>query len=283
MSVQITSEAYYGQPAVVTLYSSTGNTIPYTSANTISLGVQTIPFSYSSATISDEYGVFSCDFTGFSKTCTINQQTPQDGDGNRYDTIKIGNQIWMSENLKTTKFQDGTLLSNTSQVDNATWSAATESDKYWALVSGSTGTTLTYGLVYNQFAVTGSTSGSTASTNLCPVGYHIPTLEEFQTLRDYFDPDPEQPATAGVQMKSTTLWTVSEGSEGTNLSGFNGVPAGFRNINGSWSAIFESGERAFFWTTTPYTEGQLTFDSTGFQTNNNGTALYGFSVRCLKD
>ena len=283
MSVQITSEAYNGQPAIVTLYSSTGNTIPYTSANTTSLGVQTIPFSYSSETISNEYGVFSCDFTGFSKTCTVNQQTPPDGDGNTYDTIQIGNQIWMSENLKTTKFQDATLLTNTSQVNNATWSAATESDKYWALVSGSTGTTLTYGLVYNQFAVTGSTTGSTASTNLCPVGYHIPTLEEFQILRDYFDPDPEQPAVAGVQMKSTTLWTVSEGTEGTNLSGFNGVPAGFRNTNGNWSSIFESGERGLFWTTTPYTEGQLTFDNTSFQTNDNGTALYGFSVRCLKD
>ena len=106
MSVEIRSTNYNGQNAVVTLYSSTGATIPYTSATTISLGVQTIPFTYSSATISNEYGIFSCNFTGYSKTCIINQQTPPDGDGNRYKTIKIGNQIWMSENLKTTKFQD---------------------------------------------------------------------------------------------------------------------------------------------------------------------------------
>ena len=96
MSVEIRSTNYNGQNAVVTLYSSTGATIPYTSATTISLGVQTIPFTYSSATISNEYGIFSCNFTGYSKTCIINQQTPPDGDGNRYKTIKIGNQIWIS-------------------------------------------------------------------------------------------------------------------------------------------------------------------------------------------
>jgi uncharacterized protein (TIGR02145 family) len=271
MSVQITSTNYNGQSANVTLFSSTGNTIPYTSATTISLGVQTIPFTYSSATISNEYGVFSCNFTGYSKTCIINQQTPPDGDGNTYKTIKIGTQIWMSENLKTTKFQDGTPLSNVSQVDNGTWEAATASNKYWALVNGTTANTQTYGLVYNQFAVTGSTTGATANVNLCPSGYYVPTNAEFSTLNTFLG------ANAGTQMKSTTLWNSS--GNGTNSSGFNGLPSGYRFTNGGWTYLSFYG---YFWTTSSGVLWYLSFNNTTFL-QYTYSSVYGFSVRCLKN
>jgi len=270
MSVQITSTNYNGQSANVTLYSSTGNTIPYTSATTISLGVQTIPFTYSSSTINNEYGIFSCNFTGYSKTCVINQKTPPDADGNTYNTIRIGNQIWMSENLKTTKYQDGTPLSNTSQVDNATWAAATESNKYWALVNGTTANTQTYGLVYNQFAVTGSTVGGAANNNLCPVGWHVPTNDEFSFLNAFLPPF------TGTKMKSTTLWSSGNG---TNSSGFNGLPSGFRDTVSSWNDLSNYG---YFWTTSSGVYWNLVFFSANFL-QSTFSPLYGISVRCLKD
>lgn len=271
MPIQLTSSNYNGSLADITLYSSTGNTIPYTSANAILLGVQTFPFTYSSSTISNEYGHFSCNFTGYSKTCIVNKQTPPDGDGNVYDTIKIGDQIWMSENLKTTKFQDGTPLSNASQVDNATWAAATASNKYWALVNGTTANTQTYGLVYNQFAVTGSTTGATANVNLCPSGWHVPTSTEFSTLVTTLGTNP------GTQAKSTTLW--NSGGNGTNSSGFNGLPPGYRLTNGSWTNFRVNG---FFWTTSSGINWYLGFDNTVF-IQDTLSSLYGFSVRCLKN
>jgi uncharacterized protein (TIGR02145 family) len=274
MPIQLTSSNYNGRAANITLYSSTGNTIPYTSATTISLGVQTFPFTYSSSTISDEYGHFSCNFTDYSKTCIVNKQTPPDGDGNVYDTIKIGNQIWMSENLKTTKFQDGTPLSNTSEVDNATWAAASGSTtKYWALVNGTSANTQTYGLVYNQFAVTGSTTGATASNNLCPSGWHVPTSAEFTTLNTFLGT-----ATAGTQMKSTTLWASA--GNGTNSSGFNGVPSGRRPS--SWQ-LFNTYN--FFWTTSVSTNSvfwTLRNTSNLFELEGNLPSL-GNTVRCLKN
>jgi len=272
MSVQITSTNYNGQSANVTLFSSTGDTIPYTSATTISLGVQTIPFTYSSAIISDEYGIFSCNFTGYSKTCIINQKTPPDGDGNTYKTIKIGTQIWMSENLKTTKFQDGTPLSNVSQVDNATWAAATASNKYWALVNGITTNTQTYGLVYNQFAVTGSTVDGAANNNLCPVGWHVPTSAEFSTLVTTLGANP------GTQVKSTTLWAFS--GNGTNSSGFNGLPPGYRETNGSWVNFSNYG---FFWPTDSGDSWYLFVSYTNFTQYVGISSVFGFSVRCLKN
>lgn len=273
MSVQITATNYNGQSANVTLFSSTGNTIPYTSATTISLGVQTIPFTYSSSTISDEYGVFSCNFTSFGNTCIINQQTPPDGDGNVYDTIKIGNQIWMSENLKTTKFQDGTPLDNTGQTTNAVWAAAsaTESTKYWATVNNNSNNTAIYGLVYNQFAVIGSTTGATASNNLCPSGWHVPTAAEFTTLVTTLGTN------SGIKAKSTTLWGSS--GNGTNLSGFNGLPPGYRYTNGDWSNFSNYG---IFWTTSSGIYLYLSFYNTSFN-QDTLSSLYGFSVRCLRN
>jgi uncharacterized protein (TIGR02145 family) len=273
MSVQITATNYNGQSANVTLFSSTGNTIPYTSANTISLGVQTIPFTYSSSTISNEYGHFSCNFTSFGNTCVINQQTPPDGDGNRYDIIKIGNQIWMSENLKTTKFQDGTPLDNTGQTTNAVWAAAsaTGSTKYWALVNGTTANTQTYGLLYNQFAVTGSTTGATANVNLCPSGWHVPTAAEFTTLVTFLGTN------TGIQAKSTTLW--SSAGNGTNSSGFNGLPAGFRTDVGNLQQFSVLGR---FWTTSSGILRVLLYNGVNFGSEILASSA-GLSIRCLKN
>jgi uncharacterized protein (TIGR02145 family) len=275
MSVTISTGAYNGYSANITLYIPTGSTIPYNnvSATTENIGVKVLPFNYSGSSDIFEYGVFSCEMTGFSpsKICTTSLLTPPDGDGNRYKTIKIGNQIWMSENLKTTKFQDGTPLSNTSQVDNATWSAATASNKYWALVNGTTANTQTYGLVYNQFAVTGSTTEATANVNLCPSGWHVPTSAEFSTLVTTLGTNP------GTQAKSTTLWTSS--GNGTNSSGFNGLPPGYRRTDGSWVSFSGVGP---FWTTSSGVGRFLYFTNSDF-VQSTYSSLIGFSVRCLKN
>ena len=273
MSVTISSLSnYIGRKAIVTLYSPTGNTIPYTNATQINLGLQILPFDYTALDTINEYGHFSVLFTGYNHTCVVKQQTPEDGDGNKYNVIKIGTQTWMSENLRTTKYQDGTPLSNLSEVNNSSWINATSSNKYWAYVNGSPLNTETYGLLYNQYAVTGSTIGSSPSNNLCPVGYHVPTNAEFSTLNTFLG------VNAGTQMKSNSLW--DSGGSGTNTSGFNGVPSGYRDIfSGNYVSfsIFES-----FWSTNATKDWRLYYFNSLFNTDTSNVR-YGFSVRCLKN
>jgi uncharacterized protein (TIGR02145 family) len=277
MPTQITSTNYNNQNCTVTLYSATGNTIPYTNATQISLGTQTIPFTYSSTTVSDEYGVFSCFFSDFNSTCTVSQLTPPDGDGNRYKTIKIGNQIWMSENLRTTKFRDGTPLDNLNQVSNATWAAATAAGvtRYWSIVNNNSGNTQLHGLVYNFFSVTGSTATASPNVTLCPSGWRIPSDADFTTLKTFLG------ATAASQLKSTTLFSPVNG---TNTAGFNGLPSGIREDTGGFR---DFGSLGFWWSTSVSGNNAISWylrnnDNTTFTQNNFGFRV-GCVVRCIKN
>jgi uncharacterized protein (TIGR02145 family) len=275
MAIQVSSINFSGQTANVSIYAATGTTIPFSAATTINVGTQTMPFTYSSTTISNEYGTFSCQFPGLSnKICTASQLTPPDGDGNRYRAIKIGNQIWMSESLRTTKFIDGTPLDNIIQVDDTTWSdASIASSKYWAYVHNDSNSKATEGLLYNQYAATGSTLGS----SLCPAGWHIPTLSEANTFIANAD------SNLALRHPGTDYWYFGA-TNGTNTSGFNSLGSDDRAKTGSASGIKLQN---YFWTTSNRTAIQIdafiqitpiiktytdTFDE-----------RHGLSVRCIKD
>jgi uncharacterized protein (TIGR02145 family) len=267
MAIQVSSINFSGQTASVSIYAATGTTIPFSAATTINVGTQTMPFTYSSATISNEYGTFSCQFPDLSnKICTTSQLTPPDADGNRYRTIKIGNQVWMSESLRTTKFIDGTLLDNPNNdpVNNTTWSNANNtSSKYWAYARDDPNSKAIEGLLYNQYAATGSTIGS----SLCPAGWRIPTLAEALTFTGNTGSSLRYPGTA--------YWLVNLG---VNTSGFNSLGSGARDENGYY--IGEEFQHNI-WTTS-----NSTFIRVDFDPNPNISTLeerYGFSVRCIKD
>ena len=279
MAIQVSSINFSGQTANVSIYAATGYTIPYNhpSGTTINVGTQTMPFTYSSATISNEYGTFSCQFPGLSnKICTASQLTPEDGDGNKYRTIKIGNQVWMSESLRTTKFQDKTTLLdnlNNDPVDNTTWSdASNTSSKYWAYVHDDPNSKAIEGLLYNQYAVTGSTQGAPASSSLCPAGWHIPTLSEANTFIANIG------TTLAARHPGTDYWYVAA-TPGTNTSGFNSLGSDDRSTSGDSSGLKFQND---FWTTSNSTAIRID----AFQANPTIQTLeerHGLSVRCIKD
>jgi uncharacterized protein (TIGR02145 family) len=144
-----------------------------------------------------------------------------DADGNKYNTVNIGTQTWMVENLKTTKYNDGTPISNVT--DNTQW--ANLITGAYVIYDNEESNNTTYGKLYNWYAVN--------TGKLAPKGWHISTDAEWATLRDYFGG-----TEAGGKMKSTSLLWQSPNADATNNCGFTGLPGGLRqHTDGTFSSI----------------------------------------------
>ena len=197
-----------------------------------------------------------------------------DVDGNTYKTVKIGNQIWMAENLKTSKYSDATEIPNIT--DKTQWSNLKTGA--WAFYNNDTSNNAKYGKLYNWYAVSKTTNGN---KNVCPIGWHIPTDAEWTVLTSYLGGD----SISGGKMKEVgfTSWNTPN-SESTNSSLFTGMPGGDRDFNGNFSGIGRSGE---FWSST--LEGDILANyqhlnyNHGISKHYSFVKSFGMSVRCLKD
>ncbi|HOW40467.1 MAG TPA: fibrobacter succinogenes major paralogous domain-containing protein [Bacteroidales bacterium] len=205
-----------------------------------------------------------------------------DASGNTYKTVKIGIDEWMAENLKTTKYNDGSDIPNVT--DNTAWGllssgAYSEYNNDPLLVN-------TYGRLYNWHAV---------NTNLlCPTGWHVPTDTEWANLSmyltnnnyGYFAGSPE----IAKSMASTTLWAATpvlpgpgNAPETNNTTGFNGLPAGQRNFDGTFTGLTQL---TMWWSISSggsfdaFSSG-LVFDQGMLMTVTN-QQVSGFSIRCMK-
>jgi len=101
-------------------------------------------------------------------------ETVTDADGNTYNTVTIGTQVWMKENLKTTKYADGTAVANVT--DNTAWTTAGAA---YAWYDNNISNKATYGALYNWYAVDPASNGN---KNLCPTGWHVPSDAEWTSL-----------------------------------------------------------------------------------------------------
>jgi uncharacterized protein (TIGR02145 family) len=214
-----------------------------------------------------------------------------DEDKNNYHTVAIGNQTWMEENLRTTKYNDGSDISmRWDSIPAFAWydnSKETFKDPYGAL--------------YNGFAVN--------TGNICPAGWHMPTVDEWVSLKDYltvndFNYQGELGA-IGKSLASKTGWNVPQlisnlhggylpipnGSVGknprfNNASGFNGFPGGMRNPDGSFSNIGYTG----VWWSSSGISSLWDFSIQNGEYGGNADLIQGsdyrpsaFSVRCIKN
>jgi uncharacterized protein (TIGR02145 family) len=196
-------------------------------------------------------------------------QTVTDIDGNTYNTVTIGTQVWMKENLKTVHYNNGDAIPNVT--DNNSWGALTSGaycDNNNLPVNGTK-----YGHLYNFYAVVDS-------RNLCPTGWHIPTGDEWALLESTLGED----SVAG-KMKSTTSDWRQPNVGATNESGFSALPGGYRDAHPGIPPYFlEIGLGAFFYSLTENHIMGLHDNSTWRQgTTGNVTKECGLSIRCLKD
>ncbi len=199
-------------------------------------------------------------------------QTVTDIDGNTYKTVKIGNQVWMAENLRTIQFNDGVDIPNITE--SSDWNYLITPACCWYDNDESTYKN-NYGAIYNWYAV------NPAGKSICPEGWHIPTDVEFNTLIEYLGSD----SIAGGKLKETGTqnWN-SPNTEATNESGFTALPGGLRsnvglfyniNFKGTyWSATENDAQTA--WYRIVYNNRKDVYKSNYYKT-------MGASVRCVKN
>ncbi|WP_345274734.1 fibrobacter succinogenes major paralogous domain-containing protein [Flaviramulus aquimarinus] len=216
---------------------------------------------------------------------TNTNETPQiltvtDIDGNVYNTITIGNQVWMLENLKTTTYNDGTPINeyvfgddwhnNNTQIDYYQWADTFDLNNQFDEELPFD----FYGGMYNHFAI--------ESGKLAPEGWRIPTIEDFMELENHLTNN-GQSGTEGEALKTTTGWFDFSGN-GTDAIGFKGLPNGYINAFGGPTL----GGGICTWATTEVNiqNGTRTsinlFDETTMLYANNAIQI-GAGIRCIKE
>lgn len=193
-----------------------------------------------------------------------------DADGNVYTTVVIGNQVWMSENLRTTKYKNGTAIEHPSD-DNA-WYSNNNGAYTWYNYDPSQKES--YGALYKWYAVSNP-------AGLCPHGWHVPADAEWSELITFLGGE----TVAGSKLKEmgNTHW-FNHNTDATNTSGFTALPGGSRSEYGMFA---NQGYYGYFWSSTSYNMGNAwgvslsAYDgiSTTLYTNKG----FGYSVRCIKD
>jgi len=194
----------------------------------------------------------------------------RDIDGNVYQTVTIGTQVWMAENLKVTHYRNGEAIPYVTDVTE--WAglstgAHCEYDNNPANVE-------IYGRLYNWHSVDDS-------RNIAPEGWHVPTYADWQTLVDYLGGS----SVAGGKLKETgTTYWASPNTGATNESGFSALPGGVRLNNGYYEYL---SIYAYFWSATAYSSDHgwsegLGNAYSGVYCTYNGKQS-GLSIRCVKD
>jgi uncharacterized protein (TIGR02145 family) len=200
-----------------------------------------------------------------------------DADGNIYNTVTIGTQCWIKENLKTTRYNDGTTIPLVT--DGSIWAILTSPAYCW--YNNDPGTyKATYGALYNWYSVDASSNGN---KNICPTGWHVPTDGEWTILTTYLGGE----SVAGGKLKETgtTHW-LSPNADATNITGFTALPGGYRFSYGSDLTI---GSYGFWWSASEWDEDtqqgsdRNLYYGFGDILRGGGSKLYGCSIRCVKD
>jgi uncharacterized protein (TIGR02145 family) len=224
-----------------------------------------------------------------SKTVIINVKVPitvTDIDGNVYNTVTIGTQTWMAENLKTTRYRNGDPIPNVT--DATEWSNLLTGA--YCDYDNKPDNSAIYGKLYNWYA-------GNDSRNIAPVGWHMSTDEEWTILENYLiskgynwdgskDGDKIAKALASTSnwVSSTLSGVIGNDLTKNNSTGFTALPGGYRYVSGTF---LHFREKSSWWSSPEGTIGvsngwMLSYDSNNLN-YGNGSKKIGSSVRCLKD
>lgn len=198
------------------------------------------------------------------------QTTVTDYDGNVYNTVTIGTQVWMAENLKVTHYRNGVDIPN-----------VTSPTQWDSLITGAycnynndTSISSTYGKLYNWYTVIDN-------QNIAPTGWHVPSNADWSILIEFLGGD----SVAGDKLKEIgTIHWQSPNAGATNETGFTALPSGARNIFGTFQSL---GSGGYWWSSTALSPGNAYYQRIDYVYSDiyemTNRAEHGFSVRCLRD
>lgn len=228
-------------------------------------------------------------------TETFNFVECTDGSGNNYPVVQIGDQVWMKENLKTTKYVDGTVIPTISDEN----SSGTTDDEWAAILDYNTWETAAccyynddenseYGVLYTYAAAMGAKEGvATVVTGevqgACPTGWHVPTNADWTALKDHITSEGHSIENGDV-LKTTEGWNSN--GNGADSYGFSALPGGCRfKSSGSFFAL---GEEGYWWCSEEGSSSSLvdyyylTYNIEYLYDSSNGKSS-GYSIRCIRD
>jgi uncharacterized protein (TIGR02145 family) len=213
-----------------------------------------------------------------SKTVTINikgRGTVTDYDGNVYDTLHLGTQLWMVEDLKVTHYRNGDPIA--SVTDSVEWLDLSTGSYCW--YNNIANSNSSYGALYNWYA-------TTDARNIAPEGWHVPTDAEWSVLITFLGGE----NTAGIKMKEAGFshW-IAPNTGAYNTSGFTAVPSGYRFYN--FGQFSNRGDYGIWWSSSTSDANNDPGHAWCRDLNTNNTQAFrtfyqkisGFSVRCIHD
>ena len=227
------------------------------------------------------YSTVKTDIPEQNKTITFNFIECTDQDDNHYSVVQLGTQVWMAENLKTTKYLSGDPIGTTTPSDK---NISSESDpKYQWAYDGNESNVPTYGRLYTYYTVVDS-------RKICPTGWHVPADAEWTTLTDYLTsngygyegsgPDiAKSMATTSGWTASATSGTVGNDQPGNNSSGLTALPGGNRYSLGEFGGLGDYG----IWRSSTAWNALAIYNDLDYVYNDIAVNANGFSVRCVKD
>lgn len=197
--------------------------------------------------------------------------TVTDIDGNVYNIVEIGSQVWLKQDLKTTRYRNGdeigTTTPATKNIDGET------NPKYHWAYNGNESNVSTYGRLYTWHV-------ATDSRGVCPAGWHVPSDAEWKALVNFLGGDIE----ADAKLKeNSSLWESP--NEANNQSGFTARPGGWRGSDGYFDYL---GVNGWWWSTTEDGSGFFAYEvriSAGYGPVHFNASYYkdGLAIRCIKD
>ena len=233
----------------------------------------------------------------YPETAVVLPNAVSDIDGNSYDAVQIGNQVWMAENLRTTKYADGTTIpmgSTYSYTEPYRYAPGSNQSNEENMVN-----VASYGYLYNWPAVMHGASSSSANPSgvqgICPTGWHVPSDAEWTELTNYMKTQPAYMASGNADhlakaLAATWGWngsseTDAPGNDPTtnNATGFSALPAGY--YDGGY--YYNFGNHAYFWSATENDDNDAYLRYLGYNDAivdwDDGYKDLGFSVRCVRD